>query len=54
MRNEVLFGDGECMFNMSLGFRHDSPIASPYGYTVKLAGKSKPKDINEVIRLAKN
>ncbi|WKX94450.1 hypothetical protein Q1695_011597 [Nippostrongylus brasiliensis] len=28
-------------FNMTLGFNHDSPIASPYGYTMKLAKKSR-------------
>jgi len=27
-------------FNFTLGFRHDSPGASPYGYTVKLAKQS--------------
>lgn len=30
-------------YNMTLGFRHDSPIASPYGYTVKLAPQSRRK-----------
>ncbi|KHJ98342.1 fucosyl transferase [Oesophagostomum dentatum] len=29
-------------FNMSLGFRHDSPSSSPYGYTVKLSEESRP------------
>lgn len=30
---------------MTLGFRHDSPSASPYGYTVKLAPQSRlPQD----------
>ncbi|WKX94453.1 hypothetical protein Q1695_011600 [Nippostrongylus brasiliensis] len=28
-------------FNMTLGFSHDSPITSPYGYTVRLAEKSR-------------
>ncbi|CAB3403797.1 unnamed protein product [Caenorhabditis bovis] len=27
-------------FNMTLGFRHDTPASSPYGYTVKLAKSS--------------
>ncbi|VDM77231.1 unnamed protein product [Strongylus vulgaris] len=27
---------------MTLGFRHDTPASSPYGYTVKLAKKSRP------------
>ncbi|CAI2341241.1 unnamed protein product [Caenorhabditis sp. 36 PRJEB53466] len=27
--------------NMTLGFRHDTPAGSPYGYTVKLGPKSK-------------
>ncbi|WKX94448.1 hypothetical protein Q1695_011596 [Nippostrongylus brasiliensis] len=31
-------------FNMSLGFRHDTPAASPYGYFVKLAQESRNKD----------
>ncbi|KAK6017473.1 fucosyl transferase [Ostertagia ostertagi] len=30
-------------FNMSLGFRHDTPAASPYGYTIKLASNSRPQ-----------
>ncbi|PIO64756.1 hypothetical protein TELCIR_13603 [Teladorsagia circumcincta] len=30
-------------FNMSLGFRHDTPAASPYGYTIKFAPKSRPQ-----------
>ncbi|KAL6734971.1 hypothetical protein Aduo_005457 [Ancylostoma duodenale] len=42
----------ECIYNMSLGFRHDSPIASPYGYTVKLAEKSKPSNINEIVNIS--
>ncbi|KAK5981573.1 hypothetical protein GCK32_001696, partial [Trichostrongylus colubriformis] len=33
--------DDQQEFNMSLGFRHDSPVASPYGYTVKLAKRSR-------------
>ncbi|RCN47048.1 hypothetical protein ANCCAN_06879, partial [Ancylostoma caninum] len=41
----------KCIYNMSLGFRHDSPIASPYGYTVKLAEKLKPTNFNEVTNL---
>ncbi|XGW07754.1 hypothetical protein V3C99_010697 [Haemonchus contortus] len=28
-------------FNMSIGYRQDSPLASPYGYTVKLANESR-------------
>ncbi|KAK5982041.1 hypothetical protein GCK32_011984 [Trichostrongylus colubriformis] len=28
-------------YNMSLGYRRDSPVASPYGYTVKLAKRSR-------------
>ncbi|PAV61688.1 hypothetical protein WR25_04328 [Diploscapter pachys] len=28
-------------FNLSLGFRHDTAAASPYGYTVKLAPQSR-------------
>uniref|UniRef100_A0A183F8E0 Astacin domain-containing protein n=1 Tax=Heligmosomoides polygyrus TaxID=6339 RepID=A0A183F8E0_HELPZ len=38
-------------FNMTLGFRHDSPIASPYGYTVKLAERSRKRitDLNFAI-----
>ncbi|CAA91285.2 Alpha-(1,3)-fucosyltransferase fut-1 [Caenorhabditis elegans] len=27
--------------NMTLGFRHDTPAGSPYGYTVKLGAKSR-------------
>lgn len=27
---------------MSLNFRRDSPVSSPYGYTVKLAPQSQP------------
>ncbi|KIH54862.1 hypothetical protein ANCDUO_14989 [Ancylostoma duodenale] len=34
----VPYGD---YFNMSLGYRHDTPFSSPYGYTVKLAKKSR-------------
>jgi len=30
-------------FNLSLGFRHDTAAASPYGYTVKLAPQSRKK-----------
>ncbi|ETN74104.1 hypothetical protein NECAME_04133 [Necator americanus] len=33
---------------MSLGFRHDSPVTSPYGYAVKLAERSKAQTIDEV------
>ncbi|KJH52621.1 fucosyl transferase [Dictyocaulus viviparus] len=29
-------------FNMSLGYRHDSPASSPYGYTVKVAHRNDP------------
>uniref|UniRef100_A0A7E4UVR0 Fucosyltransferase n=1 Tax=Panagrellus redivivus TaxID=6233 RepID=A0A7E4UVR0_PANRE len=29
------------LFNMTLGYRHDSPAASPYGYTAKLAPQSR-------------
>jgi hypothetical protein len=34
-------------YNMSIGFRHDSPVASPYGYTALLHQKSwrKPDQI---------
>nr|CDJ94677.1 Glycosyl transferase domain containing protein [Haemonchus contortus] len=39
-RFEVPFPD---YFNMSLGFRHDTPTSSPYGYTVKLAPSSRPQ-----------
>ncbi|PIO64984.1 hypothetical protein TELCIR_13367 [Teladorsagia circumcincta] len=28
-------------FNMTLGYRHDSPVASPYAYTVKLAKRCR-------------
>ncbi|CAI4232925.1 unnamed protein product [Auanema sp. JU1783] len=28
-------------YNMTLGYRHDSPTSSPYGYTVKLAPQSR-------------
>lgn len=38
-KNSPMLGDN--FFNMTLGFRHDSPAASPYGYTVKLAEKSR-------------
>ncbi|KAK6733862.1 hypothetical protein RB195_017556 [Necator americanus] len=37
-RIEVPYRD---FFNMSLGFRHDTPASSPYGYTVKLKGNSR-------------
>ncbi|KAK5969700.1 hypothetical protein GCK32_017304 [Trichostrongylus colubriformis] len=37
-------------FNMSLGFRHDTPASSPYGYTVQLAPKSRPQ--GEVINMS--
>ncbi|KAJ1346491.1 hypothetical protein KIN20_001282 [Parelaphostrongylus tenuis] len=37
-------------FNFSLGFRHDTPASSPYGYTVKLAHESTLS--GEVIDLA--
>lgn len=38
----VHFGpmDYNAIYNMSIGYRHDSPTASPYGYTVALAEKS--------------
>ncbi|VDO11645.1 unnamed protein product [Haemonchus placei] len=29
------------LFNMTIGYRQDSPLASPYGYTVKLANESR-------------
>uniref|UniRef100_A0AC34QFX3 Fucosyltransferase n=1 Tax=Panagrolaimus sp. JU765 TaxID=591449 RepID=A0AC34QFX3_9BILA len=45
-KNAPSLGGGEPFFNMTLGFRHDSPAASPYGYTVKLAEKSRiPPDV---------
>lgn len=34
------FGMPSGNYNMSIGFRHDSPTASPYGYTVLLDQKS--------------
>uniref|UniRef100_A0A0K0D126 Fucosyltransferase n=1 Tax=Angiostrongylus cantonensis TaxID=6313 RepID=A0A0K0D126_ANGCA len=37
-------------FNFSLGFRHDTPASSPYGYTVKLAEKLAHSE--EVIDMA--
>lgn len=33
-------------FNMSLGFRHDTPASSPYGYTVRLAPQSRRKGLH--------
>ncbi|KAE9548736.1 hypothetical protein FO519_008055 [Halicephalobus sp. NKZ332] len=40
-QNSARLGDTGSYFNMTFGFRHDSPAASPYGYTVKLAEKSR-------------
>ncbi|KAL3107202.1 hypothetical protein niasHT_011921 [Heterodera trifolii] len=31
------------IFNMSFGFRMDTPAASPYGFTARLASESEPK-----------
>ncbi|CAD5215313.1 unnamed protein product [Bursaphelenchus xylophilus] len=36
----------ELEYNMSIGYRHDSPASSPYGYAVELAEK---KDLKEVV-----
>lgn len=33
---------------MSIGFRHDSPVASPYGYTVLLGEKSW-RELDQVV-----
>ncbi|XGW07749.1 hypothetical protein V3C99_010696 [Haemonchus contortus] len=47
-RFEVPFPD---YFNMSLGFRHDTPTSSPYGYTVRLAPSSRPQ--GELVNMAR-
>ncbi|VDN21799.1 unnamed protein product [Cylicostephanus goldi] len=39
-------------FNMSLGFRHDSPTSSPYGYTVKLSKRHRPSKVGVEFRLS--
>ncbi|KAK6736280.1 hypothetical protein RB195_019137 [Necator americanus] len=47
-QTQMFFDDySNDMFNMSLGFRHDSPVTSPYGYAVKLAERSKAQTIDE-------
>jgi hypothetical protein len=40
-RNSASLSSFNTFYNMTLGFRHDSPAASPYGYTVKLAPQSR-------------
>ncbi|EYB89759.1 hypothetical protein Y032_0228g2882 [Ancylostoma ceylanicum] len=47
----VICATNTCSYNMSLGFRHDSPIASPYGYTVKLAETSRSSNVDEVVNI---
>uniref|UniRef100_A0AC34GVC9 Fucosyltransferase n=1 Tax=Panagrolaimus sp. ES5 TaxID=591445 RepID=A0AC34GVC9_9BILA len=44
-RNSASLASYNSFYNMTLGFRHDSPAASPYGYTVKFAPESRlPED----------
>uniref|UniRef100_A0A914YIH7 Fucosyltransferase n=1 Tax=Panagrolaimus superbus TaxID=310955 RepID=A0A914YIH7_9BILA len=44
-RNSASLSSYNSFYNMTLGFRHDSPAASPYGYTVKFAPESRlPED----------
>ncbi|CAJ0606885.1 unnamed protein product [Cylicocyclus nassatus] len=44
----------DSFYNMSLGFRHDSPTSSPYGYTVKLSARSRlSKEVVDMTRVNK-
>uniref|UniRef100_A0A914I871 Fucosyltransferase n=1 Tax=Globodera rostochiensis TaxID=31243 RepID=A0A914I871_GLORO len=38
-----LYGSADQPFNMSFGFRMDTPAASPYGFAARLAFESEPK-----------
>ncbi|CAD5211024.1 unnamed protein product [Bursaphelenchus okinawaensis] len=46
-QNSQDFADAN--YNMSIGFRHDSPVSSPYGYAAELA---QPRKFEDVVNIA--
>lgn len=46
--NSIPVETSETYFNFTIGFRHDSPTPSPYGYTVKLANPRKMEYLNQI------